>query len=43
MVFIANKGHTHDEGILRFIPSLRATLGSGGSNECKRGQLMDLE
>jgi len=43
MVFIANKGHTHDEGILRFNPSLQATLGVGGSNECKGGWLMDLE
>jgi hypothetical protein len=35
------KGHTHDEGLLRFNPSLRATLGAGGSNECEGGQLMD--
>jgi hypothetical protein len=41
MVFIANKGHTHNEGMLRFNPNLWTTLGTSGSNECKRGQLMD--
>jgi len=41
MVFIANKGHTHDEGLLKFNPNLRATLGVGGFYECKGGWLMD--
>ncbi len=41
MGFIVNKGHTHDEGMLRFNPNLQATLGASGSNECKGGQLMD--
>jgi hypothetical protein len=41
MVSIANKGHIHDERLLRFNPSLQATLGVGGSNECKGGQLIN--
>ncbi len=41
MGFIANKGHTHDESLLRFNHNLQATLGASGSNECKGGWLMD--
>jgi len=43
MGFIANKGHTHDESLLRFNPNLQTILGTSGSNECKGGWLMDGE
>ncbi len=39
--FFANMGCTHKESLLKFKPSLCATLKVGDSNECEGGGFMD--
>ncbi len=39
--FFANMGCTHKESLLKFKPSLCATLKTSGSNECEGGGFTD--